>query len=122
MFLIDRRSKKPLNEQIKDSIRHQIIHGVLLPDEKLPSVREMAQANARNPNTIQKAYHDLEMEGVLYSQVGRGSFVSAEIEQLREKRVKEIEEIINPLLSELRRMGMSEKEIFTVLKGGASND
>ena len=122
MFLVDRRSTKALNEQIKDSIRYQIIHGLLLPDERLPSVREVAQANAINPNTIQKAYHDLEIEGVLYSQAGRGSFVTGAVEELREKRKKSIIETVKPLLLELRQLGMDEEELHMVLKGGTEND
>ena len=122
MIFVDLRSPKPLYEQIKDSIRTQVLHGLLLPDEKLPSVREMAQSNAINPNTIQRAYRDLEAEGILYSLPGRGSFVADAAESLKARRKAEILTAMSGLLAELRQLGMTNEEIVNSLEGGALHD
>ncbi|NLU49369.1 MAG: GntR family transcriptional regulator [Syntrophomonadaceae bacterium] len=76
MFQLDFRDRRPLYEQIKERIKTLIISGVLKPDERIPSVRELAQSLTVNPNTIQKAYKDLETEGFIYSIRAKGSFVT----------------------------------------------
>lgn len=78
-------------ERLILKIKEQIMHGVLLPEDKLPSLREMAVRERLNPNTVAKAYKQLESEGVIYVQPGRGTFVadrqiSASPEQLRDLR------------------------------------
>ncbi|MGI6779079.1 MAG: GntR family transcriptional regulator [Acetivibrionales bacterium] len=75
MFQLDFKDRRPLFEQIKEKIKELMINGILEPDEKIPSVRELAQYLTINPNTIQKAYRELENEGFIYSIRGRGSFV-----------------------------------------------
>ena len=75
MLHLDFRDRRPLYEQIKEKLKALIISGVLKEDEKIPSVRELAGMLTINPNTIQKAYKDLESEGYIYSQKARGSFV-----------------------------------------------
>ena len=67
MFQLDFGDHRPLYEQIRDKIKEMIIEGLLDENEKLPSVREMASSLAINPNTIQKAYRELENEGYIYS-------------------------------------------------------
>jgi GntR family transcriptional regulator len=70
------RDSKPIYEQIKDGLRKLIISNSLSANEKLPSVRELAAGLAINPNTIQRAYRELESEGFIYSVPGKGSFVA----------------------------------------------
>ena len=77
MIVLDYRDSRPLYQQVKDSLRRMMLTGLLEPDEKLPSVRSLATQLAINPNTIQRAYAELEAEGYIYSVAGRGSFVSA---------------------------------------------
>lgn len=77
MFQLNVRDKRPLYEQIKDNMKSLIISGVLKPDQQIPSVRELAQSLTINPNTIQKAYKDLESEGFIYSVRAKGSFVTS---------------------------------------------
>lgn len=67
MIQLNYRDAKPIYEQIKDGMRKLVISNAILADEKLPSVREMAAKLAINPNTIQKAYRELEAEGYLYT-------------------------------------------------------
>ncbi|MBQ0059086.1 MAG: GntR family transcriptional regulator [Lachnospiraceae bacterium] len=76
MIQLNYRDSKPIYEQIKDGLRRLMITGVMQPGEKLPSVREMASSLSINPNTIQRAYRELEAEGYTYSVAGKGSFVS----------------------------------------------
>jgi len=76
MLHLDFRERRPLYEQIKEKIKTLILSGVLKPDERIPSVRELAQSLTVNPNTIQKAYKDLETEGFIYSIRAKGSFVT----------------------------------------------
>lgn len=77
MISIDNRDPRPLYEQVIDGFRRLIVAGVLAPDDKLPSVRSLASQLAINPNTIQRAYRELEQQGYIYSAAGRGSFVAS---------------------------------------------
>ena len=76
MIVLDYRDSRPLYQQVKDSLRRMMLTGLLSPEEKLPSVRALATQLAINPNTIQRAYAELEAEGYIYSVTGRGSFVA----------------------------------------------
>lgn len=81
MVHLDYRDARPIYTQITDNFRSQIRAGVLVEGDKLPSVRELASALAINPNTIQRAYRELEAEGWIASVSGKGSFVCALCEQ-----------------------------------------
>ena len=76
MVHINYRDPRPIYEQVKDGFRKLILTGVLQPDERMPSVRELATNLAINPNTIQRAYRELEQEGYICSVPGKGSFVT----------------------------------------------
>lgn len=76
MFHLDHRDHRPLYEQLMDAIRQQIRAGILLPEEQLPSVRELSAILSINPNTIQRAYRELEHEGRVISKPGKGTFVA----------------------------------------------
>ena len=78
MFSIDLTSRIPIYEQIYQKIVMLILNGTLAENDQLPSVRSLAKATGVNPNTVAKAYQELERNGVLYSVPGRGSFVSAQ--------------------------------------------
>lgn len=76
MIHLDYRDSRPMYEQIKDGFRRLIVQGLMAEDDKLPSVRELAGSLAINPNTIQRAYRELEQEGYVYVVSGKGSFVA----------------------------------------------
>ncbi len=101
MVEIDFREKRPLYEQISSRIEEQIIRGFMEPDEPLPSVRNLAVELSINPNTVQKAYADLEQKGLTYSVSGRGSFVS-NVESLvpvkREEVLTELDTVVTKAL------------------------
>ena len=106
MIRLDYRDARPIYEQVKDGLRRLMVTGVLAPGEKLPSVRSLAMDLAINPNTIQRAYAQLEMEGYVYSVAGRGTFVAEGQEQNLVRR-REVEDKVRPLLQELRELAMS---------------
>ncbi len=76
MIALNYRDSRPIYEQIKESIRKLILSGAMSAGERLPSVRELASDLAINPNTIQRAYRELESEGFIYSIAGKGSFAA----------------------------------------------
>ncbi|GFN23420.1 MAG: GntR family transcriptional regulator [Thermoanaerobacteraceae bacterium] len=102
MFQLDFRDRRPLHEQIKDQVKKLIITGVLQPDERIPSVRELAQMLAVNPNTIQRAYKELEAEGYIYSIRSKGSFVAQRDPTVsnprREELLRELERNVAELM------------------------
>lgn len=117
MIVRDYRDSRPLYQQVKDSLRRMMLTGLLEPDEKLPSVRSLATQLAINPNTIQRAYAELEAEGYIYSVAGRGSFVSAgDGEHLR--RIAELTGRLVPLLEELKSLGYTREQLLVLWEGG----
>lgn len=98
MIHIDYKDSRPLYEQISDRLGELILHGAFEPDSQLPSVRSLAVELAINPNTIQKAYTDLERKGFVYSVKGRGNFVADTLKIKEEK--------INDLLKQVRLLSM----------------
>ena len=97
MIAIDYQSKTPLYEQIVERFQMLILKGILKPDDKMPSVRSLAVKLSINPNTIQKAYTQLEQLGYIYAVKGRGNFVSGNASlaaQEKEKFFKDLEELI----------------------------
>ena len=117
MIVLDYRDSRPLYQQVKDSLRRMMLTGLLEPDEKLPSVRSLATQLAINPNTIQRAYAELEAEGYIYSVAGRGSFVSTgDGEHLR--RVAELTGRLVPLLEELKSLGYTREQLLVLWEGG----
>ena len=99
MFQIDLKSRKPIYSQVIDNFKRLIITGVLAPDEKVPSVRDMAKALTINPNTVQKAYRDLETQGYFYTVLGQGNFIAApntanEVEGIYERLRANVEELL----------------------------
>ena len=123
MIRLDYRDARPIYEQVKDGLRRLMVSGVIQegePGEKLPSVRSLAMDLAINPNTIQRAYAQLEMEGYVYSVAGRGTFVAEGQEQNLVRR-REVEDKVRPLLQELRELGMTEGEWIALWRGGNEN-
>ena len=91
MIQIDFRDPRPIYEQVRDGLRHLVVSGAIEPGEKLPSVRALAASLAINPNTIQKAYEALEMEGYVCSIPGKGSFAApgTQVDERRREQLLE---------------------------------
>lgn len=115
MITLDYADKRPLYEQIKEKLRELIISGVLSPHERIPSVRELASELSINPNTIQKAYHELEGEGYIYSKAAKGNYVSPR-EDAAESATDRRDELygeLSRLASELKFLGAEKSEIIS---------
>ena len=112
---LNSRDPRPIYLQVKESLRQLIIGGVLTPESKLPSVREIAGTLAINPNTIQRAYRELEAEGFIYNIPGKGSFVSPSREISGEELRRRWEDL-DSAVRELRFLGVSEEELIRHLK------
>lgn len=112
---MDLRNPKPIYEQIKDNIKQLIVNGALKQDEKLPSVRELAQSTSINPNTIQKAYRDLETDGFIYTVTGRGNFVAAWPQHKNPQRVDALKASLRSEIGELFFLGLTRQEILELV-------
>ena len=121
---IDVRSRTPIYQQLIKNIKDLAIKGELKGDSQLPSVRQLATELAINPNTIQKAYAELDRIGITYTLPGKGSFVNADLgnlmESLREEQLKKVSKTV----SYLKDMGMTKKEMLDVINNvwGDEND
>ena len=116
MIELNYRDSRPIYEQIKECIRKLIISGGMVANEKLPSVRSLAVKLSINPNTIQRAYNELENEGYVYSIPGKGSFVVPLVRQDEEK-IKELKDKFTETANELKYMGVSLEELILLLRG-----
>ena len=119
MFAINYRDPRPIYEQIADELRKMIVAGVIAPDEKLPSVRELAQQLAINPNTIQRAYRELELSGYLYSVPGKGNFAGAHHEVDKSRKAELLKQLAEAV-KELRYLGVSDEELSQILTEGGT--
>ena len=117
MIHLDYRDSRPIYEQVRDGLRRLMVTGVLAPGDKLPSVRALAVDLAINPNTIQRAYAQLEAEGYIVSVSGKGTFVAEQQGQNHLRRA-EVEEKLYPLREELRSLGMTAAEWAALWEGG----
>lgn len=117
MININYGHSKPIYEQVKDGLRQLMLSGVLTENQKLPSVRELAVKLTINPNTIQRAYRELETEGYIVSIPGKGSFVAAENGALAARKV-ELKEKFLAAAAELRAIGVEDDELVSMLKEG----
>lgn len=110
MIQLNYRDPRPIYEQVKDGIRKLAYSGVLGPDEKLPSVRELATKLAINPNTISRAYKELEQEGLIYTVTGKGTFINQEFD-LNDSRREELWQQFEKSLKGLLELAVTEQEI-----------
>ena len=121
MVHLDYRDARPIYVQIMDGFKGQIATGVLRPGDKLPSVRELAAQLAINPNTIQRAYRQLETEGWIATVPGKGCFVcGAPVATLRQR--EELLAQFDKLTAGLLALGMTREELTERLtRGGNQN-
>ena len=114
MISLNYRDSRPIYEQIKDGLRKLIVTGALRTGEKLPSVRALATQLSINPNTIQRAYNELEGEGYIYSVPGKGSFAAGN-DSADESRRKELLEKLRELAAELKYLGVTGEELAALV-------
>jgi len=116
MFELDLRSRAPVYEQLVEKIKELIIYNVLKPDQQLPAVRVLAGELTINPNTIQKAYRELEHRGYIYSVPGKGSFVKPAVPGNNTARLRALENELGKTVSEMLYLGVTPQEIITRIK------
>ena len=115
MITINTRDPRPIYLQIKEGLCRLILTGVLAEGEKMPSVRELAGQLAINPNTIQRAYRELENEGFIYSMTGKGSFVAPLQEVDHSRRDAKLAEFQSAAM-ELLQLGVTGAELMALLQ------
>ncbi len=121
MVLLDYRDARPIYTQICDGFREQIRAGILQPGDKLPSVRELATQLTINPNTIQRSYRELEIQGWIASVPGKGSFVCGVPGDVQSEEERLFDEL-DQLLGKLRSLGVSDNKLHARIDKGGKFD
>ncbi len=114
MFYIDYQDKRPIYEQVVEKMQNLIVKGALEADIKLPSVRTMAMELSINPNTIQRAYAELEKNGFIYTVKGRGNFVSERSIWMQEEKMETLKRVSDAVSSAVR-LGVEQEEVEEIV-------
>lgn len=115
MIILDFKDTRPIYEQVVEKFKLLILKGVLQRDEQMPSVRSLAVELSINPNTIQKAYAELERQGYIYTIKGRGNFIG-DSSQLLDERKEELKKKMLFLYKEGRELGMNKADFISCLQ------
>ena len=116
MIGLNYRDSRPIYEQIKDNYKRLILSGGISAGDKLPSVRELASQLAINPNTIQRAYRELESEGFIYTVPGKGSF-AGDIKSVDPAEIDRLLSDFDKLISKLILLGISRERLCAKIMG-----
>ena len=115
MIVLDYQDRRPLHEQVEEKFRNLILNGALEPGSRMPSVRQLAVELSINPNTIQRAYMQLEQEGLIYPVKGKGNFI-ADNEEVRKLSIASYTEELKALIQKGKDMGMDEDELIYIIR------
>ncbi|MFQ8696091.1 MAG: GntR family transcriptional regulator [Alitiscatomonas sp.] len=115
MIILDYKDRRPIYEQVAEKLEELMLLGILGENEPLPSVRSLAMELSINPNTIQRAYAELERQGYIYTVKGKGSFV-AENSVMKEKRKKDLLIQVSEVIDEAISLGISGEEIKNMVE------
>lgn len=110
MIILDYKDRRPIYEQVSEKFKEMMLCGVISENESMPSVRSLAMDLSINPNTIQRAYAELERQGYIYTVKGKGSF-AAENTAMKENRRKEILIQVSEVIDEAIQIGIPDEEI-----------
>ena len=125
MIQIDPRSRTPIYEQLVDGITKLVVSGAMEADGAVPSVRTLAAELSVNPNTVQKAFSELERRGILCSVSGKGRFVNGDVSVLRTKQAEKQLEVLAAEMKKAVSMGVSRERIIALaeeIAGGKADD
>lgn len=114
-FKLDVNSGIPIYLQLKEEVKKAFLKGFFSPGEKLPSVREIALFLKVNPNTVARAYQELEREGYVISRAGKGTFLKKEKPKRKEK-IKMLENSLLSFIAEAKKLNLSQAEVIELLK------
>jgi GntR family transcriptional regulator len=124
MFKIDLKNRKPIYEQVIENFKKLIIGGELVENSRVPSIRDMARELGVNPNTVQKAYRELETQKYFYTVMGQGSFIAAPPESATRAEVNALYDALTGIARELIFRGENLEKILAFIKNleGKEND
>jgi GntR family transcriptional regulator len=112
MMKVDTSSYVPIYEQIKNELKKEILRGDLKPNDPLPSIRDLATELLVNPNTVARAYRDLERDGVIFTRKGKGCYVSDDSTKLMsEERKSILTQSFDAMIRDAIRFGLNPEEI-----------
>ena len=112
----------PIYTQLVDKIKLSIVSGQLPPGEKMSTVRELAAEAKVNPNTMQRAFQELEREGLVFSQRSSGRFVTEDMEVIMEAKRAMAQEYIRSFIETMEKLGYKGEEIISLIRGGKEED
>lgn len=121
MIVLDYRDKRPIYEQVVEKLERLIICGALEANTKMPSVRSLAMELSVNPNTIQRAYAQLEQDGYLYAVIGRGNYVTSE-QEWKGSKVKEVMSQLCAALTRAKEVGVTVSDVRSLIQTVYAND
>ncbi|URZ18437.1 GntR family transcriptional regulator [Clostridium felsineum] len=122
MIYIDNKSSSPIYEQVIDQVKEQVIKGILRGGDKLLSVRQMASIIMVNPNTISRAYSELERQNIIETIKGKGTYVAANYKPVMEQeRLIKLKSAIKKIIIESSYIGVSEEELINIIKENYKN-
>jgi GntR family transcriptional regulator len=117
IFEINPSSTVPVYQQLKDQIKRSISSGLLASDAKVPSVRDLAVHLRINPNTVAKAFRELELEGVLYSRKGQGTFVcQVQPQESYQTRLAKLTVLVDDLLLNADQLAIKTDDVDRLIK------
>ena len=127
MFHIDVMSRKPVYEQLVDEVEHYILRGVLTAEQQMQSVRSLSVELAVNPNTVQKAYSELDRRGIVYAVPGKGCFISRSARERIGERMREGLDKFTDQVYELALAGIDKDTVIgcvndAYVRKGEKND
>ena len=120
MFELDVQSRRPIYEQLMEKFKELMVSEVLREHDQLPSVRILAQELAISPNTIQKAYRQLETDGYIYTIPGKGNFVLPPKNSKNSLKREKIKSELTKVLGEALYIGIEKKEIYRIVEEASS--
>ena len=115
MIVLDYQDRRPIYEQVTDKFQILILKGVLPPGSQMPSVRQLAMELSINPNTIQRAYMELEKQGLIYPVKGRGNFV-ADTSGIQKRKKEDYLKKFTDIVNEGKEMGYEKQELMKLLE------
>ena len=116
MINLNYQSRTPIYEQIVEQIERYIAFGVLKPKEQMQSIRELASLLGINPNTVKKAYDELEKRGAIITISTKGTFVAEKIDVVIDRKINEKIKIIKDAINELEKLGIKKEDVLKKLK------
>lgn len=116
IITLDYQSRTPIYLQIEDQIERFVALGVLKPKEQIPSIRELASSLGINPNTVKKAYSELEHKKIITTVSTKGTFIVDQTEAILKDRIREELVKIKGEIIELTKLGITKKDIIEYLK------